>query len=87
MSKYLRSGSRFSSLLLVMLASIALSFAAVGCGDDDDDGGGGGGSGEAYCCINGQFFDCPSGNAAEACFTSFEPGSCSPDASQNARCD
>lgn len=42
---------------------------------------------EAHCCLNGQFFDCPSASASKTCFDDAEPGDCSADPGQNSRCE
>lgn len=42
---------------------------------------------EAHCCLNGQFFDCPTAAAADACFEDFEPGACTPDFARDAECE
>lgn len=72
---------------LVCALVTGLSLFAVACGDDDDDCGDTYSSEEAYCCLNGAYYDCPTGDDAEACFNNFEPGECSRDSTKDGECD
>lgn len=58
-------------------------------GDPGTNPGGNGGTTTetAYCCLNGNFFNCGTADASKACFDNAEPGSCVSDPSRNSECD
>lgn len=54
--------------------------------DDNNDDSNNDGSTEAYCCLNGEYYDCPDDDAVSTCSLD-GPGDCSRDSSQDAECD
>lgn len=59
-------------------------------GGDDGTTTGGDDSGtttEYYCCLNGQYYDCPDRDTVESCFNNAEPGDCTRDSNNDGACD
>lgn len=57
--------------------SLLVSAAIIGCGGEGSSGSTSGGSSESFeCCINGEYFSCPSEAAVNACFDKSDSSGC-----------
>lgn len=66
---------------VMVLVGLVVSAAAIGCGGGSSSSGGEGGSGstsQSYeCCLNGEYYSCPSESAVNTCFDNSDPSGCS----------
>ena len=68
--------------LLLMFAALFFVL-ANGCGLEETTTS----ESSASCCLNEQFYDCPSGDAASQCSLADGPGDCDRDSSRDDECE
>jgi hypothetical protein len=72
-------------VLFAALSLLALTVFA--CGDEgSDDDGSSGSSSDFSCCLNGEFYDCPTSEAVGNCSLTTGPGTCTRDSSRDSTC-
>ena len=72
--------------LAALCSSIVLCLLACG-GDDSGDSSSSSSSSSFTCCLNGEFYQCPSQDAVSKCTLADGPGECSRDSSKDNTCN
>ena len=77
--------------MALIAVGVGTSSLLAGCGDDSggdsgDEGGSGKSQETASCCLGKSYYECPDGDAAQACFGNLSPGDCERDDSKDQAC-
>jgi hypothetical protein len=72
-------------ILAALCALIVPCVFACG-GDDSGDSSSSSSSSSFTCCLNGEFYECPSSDAVSKCTLADGPGECSRDSSKDDKC-